>query len=147
GPTGISRISVKPIGQELVPSEDQNRFIVNIICPVGSSIDYVDQMLQRAEEIIIGLRDPVTGKEVAASVFAAVSIRPGALISEGITFVRLIPAHERSWSQTDVMNAVRAAFMGTAFAPLIAVEDGELAVLDRQGELHRSLADDVQVSI
>ena len=28
-----------------MPSEDQNRFVVNVVCPVGSSIDYVDEML------------------------------------------------------------------------------------------------------
>jgi multidrug efflux pump subunit AcrB len=33
------------LGRELVPSEDQSRFVVHVICPVGSSIDYVDEML------------------------------------------------------------------------------------------------------
>jgi multidrug efflux pump subunit AcrB len=98
---------VKPVGRELVPSEDQNRFIVNVICPVGSSIDYVDEMLRRGEDTLIGLQDPVTGKDIAAGVFAAVSIRPGTLISEGILFVRLIPADQRAWTQTDVINQVR----------------------------------------
>src|SRR5262249_49619914 len=54
-----------------------------------------------------GLHDEQTGKEVIASLFSAVSIRPGQLISEGILFVRLIPADERGWTQTDVMNRVR----------------------------------------
>src|SRR5262249_23053380 len=43
-----------PVGRELVPSEDQNRFIINVICPVGVSIDYVDDMLQKGENILAG---------------------------------------------------------------------------------------------
>jgi HAE1 family hydrophobic/amphiphilic exporter-1 len=114
--TGVANLSVKPIGQELVPSEDQNRFVINVICPVGSSIDYVDDMLMRCENVLAELRDPVrvdeTGepKEIIAGFFAAISIRPGSLISEGTMFVRLIPSHERSWTQTDVMNELRKRF-------------------------------------
>jgi multidrug efflux pump subunit AcrB len=100
-------LEIKPVGQELVPSEDQNRFIVNIICPVGSSIDYVDEMLQKSEAALLGMQDPVTGRDIAATMFAAVSIRPGQLVSEGILFVRLIPADQRSWTQTDCMNELR----------------------------------------
>jgi HAE1 family hydrophobic/amphiphilic exporter-1 len=105
--TGKEKVTVKPVGRELVPSEDQNRFVVNVICPVGSSIDYVDLMLHKGEDALVDLRDPVTGNEVVASFFAAVSIRPGSLISEGILFVRLIPADQRSWTQTDIINEVR----------------------------------------
>lgn len=105
--TGMERLTFKPIGTELVPSEDQNRFIVNVICPVGVSIDYVDEMLKKGEDVMIGLRDPQTGREVVASMFSAVSIRPGSLISEGILFVRLIPADQRGWTQSEVMTATR----------------------------------------
>src|SRR5262249_54663460 len=100
---------IRAIGKELVPSEDQNRFVVNVICPVGSSIDYVDGMLHKCEDILIGLKDPQTDKEVIASCFAAVSVRPGSLISEGTMFIRLIPADQRSWTQGDVMNEARKA--------------------------------------
>src|SRR5262249_36874439 len=68
---------------------------------------YVDVMLRKCEEIMAHLKDPVTDKEIAASFFAAISIRPGSLVSEAILFVRLIPAHERSWTQTDVINDTR----------------------------------------
>src|SRR5262249_35807319 len=104
--SGLSRLSIKPVGKELVPSEDQNRFIMIVICPVGSSIDYVDEMLQKGEDILINLRDP-EGREVVAGCFAAISIRPGSLISEGTLFCRLVPAEKRSWTQTEVMNEAR----------------------------------------
>src|SRR5262249_51506451 len=119
---GRDQLVFKPVGRELVPSEDQNRFIINVICPVGSSIDYVDEMLRRGEDILIGLKDPVTDNEVLLSCFAAVSIRPGSLISEGILFVRLVPAHERSWTQSDVMNEVRKAFANVAGVRAIVLD-------------------------
>jgi HAE1 family hydrophobic/amphiphilic exporter-1 len=101
------KVSIKAIGQELVPTEDQNRFVMVIVCPVGSSIDYVDDMLARCEDALVDMRDP-EGREVLAGMFAAISIRPGSLISEGTLFVRLVPAHLRSWTQAEVMNLVRA---------------------------------------
>lgn len=107
---GQPSFTVKPVGRELVPSEDQNRFIINVVCPVGSSIDYVDEMLQRGEEILAHMKDPKSEEDIVAGFFAAISIRPGSLISEGILFVRLIPAHQRVLTQTDVINKVRQEF-------------------------------------
>src|SRR5262249_25667833 len=69
-----------------------------------------------------GLKDPATGREVVASCFAALSIRPGSLISEGTVFVRLVPADERSWTQTDVMNQVRAGFANVPGVRAIAMD-------------------------
>jgi HAE1 family hydrophobic/amphiphilic exporter-1 len=101
------KVQIKPIGRELVPSEDQSRLLVNIICPVGSSIDYVDDMLIHGENALKDLKDPQLGTPVVATYFSAVSIRPGALISEGILFVRLVPADERTATQTDIIGMIR----------------------------------------
>lgn len=101
------KVQVKAMGRELVPSEDQNRLLVNIICPVGSSIDYVDDMLVKGETVLKDLKDPKNDEHVIATYFSAVSIRPGTLISEGILFVRLIPAEERTVSQTDIIVMIR----------------------------------------
>src|SRR5207302_4484461 len=106
----------------------QNRFVVNLICPVGSNIDYVDELLRRGETILANLTDPVTGREVVATFYASLSIRPGSLISEGILFVRLIPPLDadgtvlRSLHQSDVMAAVRQAFAGVPGAKAIALD-------------------------
>jgi len=126
-PNRKREFDVTGLGMELVPSEDQNRFIVNMICPVGSSVDYVDQRLREGEDILIGLRDPVTDKDVILGCFAAVSIRPGSLISEGILFVRLAPAYERSWTQTDIINHVRAAFARGVKDPKTGEQFGPVA--------------------
>jgi HAE1 family hydrophobic/amphiphilic exporter-1 len=104
---GKNRLTMAPVGRELVPSEDQSRFVVNVICPVGSSIDYIDEMLQQCEAIMADVEDPATGKNVLATMFAAVSIRPGQLVSEGILFIRLIPIKERTLTQSDVIAEAR----------------------------------------
>ncbi|MBL8823462.1 MAG: efflux RND transporter permease subunit [Planctomycetia bacterium] len=108
---GKETLIMKPIGMELVPSEDQSRFVCTVICPVGSSIDYVDEMLKKAEDVLIQLRDPV-GREILATMFAAVSIRPGQLISEGTIFCRLMPKDMRGMTQTQVINEVRKRLGG-----------------------------------
>ena len=107
---GTERVVVKPLGRELVPSEDQNRFVISVVCPVGTSVEYVDDALRRGEDVLRNLKDPVTGKDVAAGFFATISIRPGSLSTEGTMFVRLISANDRSWTQTEVMNEVRKRY-------------------------------------
>lgn len=118
---GIDRVKMKPIGMELVPSEDQSRFVCTVICPVGSSIDYVDEMLQKAESILIDIRDP-QGREVLATVFAAISIRPGQLISEGTIFCRLMPKPMRGMTQTDVINEARKRLSGLPGMKVIVLD-------------------------
>jgi multidrug efflux pump subunit AcrB len=120
--TGKEKVEVKPLGAELVPSEDQNRLVINLICPVGSSIDYTDEIMQRGEAILAAIKDPVTEQGVIASFFAAVSIRPGQNVSEGIMFVRLIPNTERSWTQTEVMNEIRKRFAGIAGVRVLVMD-------------------------
>ncbi|NBT62456.1 MAG: hypothetical protein EBT02_11850, partial [Planctomycetia bacterium] len=78
---GTPAIVIKPIGTELVPSEDQNRFVISLICPVGVSIDYVEEMIGKCENVLVNLKDPVTGAEIIAAMFSSISIRPGMLIS------------------------------------------------------------------
>lgn len=118
---GKDRFTMKGLGMELVPSEDQARFVCSVICPVGSSIDYVDEMLQRCEQIIAHLKDP-EGNDVVATLFAAVSIRPGQLISEGTIFVRLIPKQARAWTQSDVINELRKRLSAIAGMKVIVMD-------------------------
>jgi HAE1 family hydrophobic/amphiphilic exporter-1 len=114
GKVGKPAWVIKPIGRELVPSEDQNRFVVNVICPVGTGIDYINSMLGKGEQVLAELKDPVNGNELIASMFAAVSIRPGSLISEGILFVRLIPATDRTVTQNEIIALVRKQMLTVA---------------------------------
>jgi multidrug efflux pump subunit AcrB len=136
---GQPALSVEPIGRELVPSEDQNRFIVNIICPVGSNYDYANEMIHKGELVLTQLRDPVTGKDVVATFFAAISIRPGSLISEGIMFVRLMPPFDkdgnriRTLTQNQIMNEVRKGFAATPGVRVITQDLSTQGFTSRRG--------------
>ena len=120
--TGIKQLEFRPIGRELVPSEDQNRFIVNVVCPVGSSIDYVDARLAETEQAMIALKDPVTGVDLMSTVYTAVAIRPGSLVSEGTAFVRLVPRHLRSLTQTQIIDLTRRTLGKIAGMRAIALD-------------------------
>ena len=91
------------IGTELVPSEDQSRFQVQVICPVGSSIDYVDRVLQQCE-------DYLTSRPDVAGFLTTVATERGKLINQADLFVRLVPHPERSLSQVQIIDEVRREF-------------------------------------
>ncbi|MCS7047433.1 MAG: efflux RND transporter permease subunit, partial [Gemmataceae bacterium] len=89
------------LGMELTPSEDQSRFVVRVVGPVGSSIDYIDNRLQECERRLQSLPE-------VASFLTTVATEPGQLINEADIFVQLIPKDQRRKSQLEVMGEVRA---------------------------------------
>ncbi|MCI0641061.1 MAG: efflux RND transporter permease subunit [Gemmataceae bacterium] len=89
------------LGMELVPTEDQSRFVARIIAPVGSSIDYIDDRLQHCERKLQSRPD-------VASFLTTVAAEPGQLINEADIFVQLTPRHERKLTQHEIMAQVRA---------------------------------------
>ncbi len=93
-------IHFEKIGTELVPSEDQSRFQVQVVCPVGSSIDYVDEVLQQCEAYLVSRPD-------VAGLLTTVATEQGQLISQADLFVRLVPHEERTRKQSEIMNEVR----------------------------------------
>jgi hydrophobic/amphiphilic exporter-1 (mainly G- bacteria), HAE1 family len=88
------------LGRELVPSEDQSRFVVHVVTPVGSSIGHVDRQLQECEWKLHN-RDDV------ASFLTTVATEPGQLINEADIFVQLVPHHLRATTQQEIMKEVR----------------------------------------
>src|SRR5262249_4523151 len=74
------------LGMELVPSEDQSRFVVHVVCPVGSSIDQVDELLQDCEARLAERPD-------VAGFLTTVATEPGQLMNEADIFVHLVPQH------------------------------------------------------
>ncbi|MFT3881965.1 MAG: efflux RND transporter permease subunit [Gemmatales bacterium] len=90
------------LGTELVPSEDQSRFIVRIICPVGASISQVDQLLQECEGILVN-QPEVLG------LLTTVATEPGQLMNEADIFVQLYPHDERKLNQKQIIAQVREA--------------------------------------
>jgi multidrug efflux pump subunit AcrB len=123
------------LGRELVPSEDQNRFVVHVVCPVGSSIDQVDELLQDCEARLVERPD-------VAGILTTVATERGQLMNEADIFVQLVPQDERQVKQTlkigdtvlwqarqkqqEIMNEIRA--------DLEKIQDIRLVVRDQSTE-------------
>jgi multidrug efflux pump subunit AcrB len=91
------------LGQELVPTEDQSRFIVHVHCEVGSSIQHVSAQLQDCENILADRAD-------VAGFLTTVATEQGQLMNEADIFVHLRPHSERALSQRQIMQEVRTRF-------------------------------------
>lgn len=88
------------LGRELVPSEDQSRLVVHVVCRIGASIDSVDDRLQKCEERLQDMPE-------VASFLTTVASEPGQLMTEADIFVQLVPRHERNRSQQELMRLIR----------------------------------------
>jgi multidrug efflux pump subunit AcrB len=89
------------LGRELIPSEDQSRFVVHVVCPVDSNIEQVKDLLRECEETLLN-REDVSG------VLTTAGSESGQLIFEADIFVNLIPKDRRAKSQKQIMNEIRA---------------------------------------
>jgi HAE1 family hydrophobic/amphiphilic exporter-1 len=89
------------LGRELVPSEDQSRFLVKVICPVGSSIDQVDRLLQECETVL-------AAREDVAGILTTVAAEPGQLMNQADLFIQLVPQSQRPKRQQQIIEEVRA---------------------------------------
>ena len=88
------------LGRELVPSEDQSRLVVHVVCRIGSSIDAVDERLQQCEAILQDTPE-------VASFLTTVASEPGQLMTEADIFVQLMPRHDRKKTQQELMREIR----------------------------------------
>jgi multidrug efflux pump subunit AcrB len=107
------------LGRELVPSEDQSRFVVHVICPVGSSIDHIDELLKVCEAALLARPD-------VKEVLTTVATEPGQLMNEADLFVHLHPQHERRLKQQQIIREVRK--------DLEAIHDIRVVVRDQSTE-------------
>ena len=88
------------LGKEFVPSEDQSRFMIRFETPVGSSIDYTDNKLRKAEAYLKGLPE-------IRSFFSAIGLGEAGRVNKGLVFVRMHPAEQRGRSQQEIIGIVR----------------------------------------
>jgi multidrug efflux pump subunit AcrB len=108
----LSLFFIKILGKEFVPSEDQSRFLVNVICPVGSSVDYTDQMVRKCEEVVLSLPE-------VKGCFTATGTGRERLANRGIVFITLVPADERKRTQQELVLFLRKEF--SKFAGMKAI--------------------------
>lgn len=89
------------IPKEFVPSQDQSRFMINLETPVGSSVEYTNEMLMKCEQVLLALPEVKT-------YFAAVGIGGAERgVNKAILFVTMTPKNERKRSQGEILSYLR----------------------------------------
>ncbi|MSR30780.1 MAG: efflux RND transporter permease subunit [Gemmataceae bacterium] len=88
------------LGRELVPSEDQSRLLVHVICPVGSSIEEIGHLLASCESIL-------SDQPEVAGIMTAVATDQALLMNEADLFLQLVPRNARRHSQQELVGIIR----------------------------------------
>ncbi len=96
----FSLVITKFLGKEFVPPEDQSRFIVRLQAPSDYSVEEVDRMFKKAEDIIRSLPEVRT-------VFYAQGFGLTREINKASMFIGLKPKSEREKSQEQIKAEVR----------------------------------------
>ncbi|HEY3226337.1 MAG TPA: efflux RND transporter permease subunit [Planctomycetota bacterium] len=86
--------------KEMVPSQDQGRFLVRLVTPVGSSIEYTDRICRQVEEVM--MRQPELQRY-----FLAVGGFGGGEVNTANMFVTLKPRSERKRSMQEMIEFTR----------------------------------------
>lgn len=94
------------IGKEFVPPEDQSRFMVRLKAPIDYSVDEVDRLFKKAEDVIR------TTPEVTTC-FHAQGLMMGQA-NRGLMFITLQPKSRRHRTQQQIMAGVRKKFRDIA---------------------------------
>ena len=87
------------MGKEFVPPEDQSRFLVRLKAPIDYSVDEVDRMFKKAEDIVRSTPEVIT-------CFYAQGFSMGQ-VNRGLMFISLKPKAARQRSQQEIMAEVR----------------------------------------
>jgi len=96
----FSLLITKFLGKEFVPPEDQSRFIARLQAPSDYSVEEVDRMFKKAEDIIRSLPEVRT-------VFYAQGFGLTREINKASMFIGLKPKTERKKSQEQIKAEVR----------------------------------------
>ncbi len=94
------------IGKEFVPPEDQSRFMVRLKAPIDYSVDEVDRLFKKAEDVIRSTPEVRT-------CFYAQGLMMGQ-VNRGLMFISLKPKSERQGTQQQIMAEVRKKFRDIA---------------------------------
>lgn len=95
-----SLLITKKLNKEFLPAEDQSRFMMRFMTPVGSSLDYTNAKILEAEKI---LRDQPEIKTIYSSAGGFGS----AGVNGGMAFVTLLDRNDRKRGQFEIMDDVR----------------------------------------
>jgi hydrophobe/amphiphile efflux-1 (HAE1) family protein len=98
-----SMVSVQFLNKEFLPPEDQSRFIIRLMTPVGSSLSFTDEKVKEVEAFL-ATRPEVNGY------FTSIGGFGGGDVNSGMAFVTMKPKSERSISQFELMDICRREF-------------------------------------
>jgi len=90
----------KFLGKEFIPPEDQGRFLIRLEAPIDYSIDQVDALFRRAEEIVLK-------RPEAQTVFYSQGGGATGVINRAFLMVTLVPKKERAKSQEVIKAEIR----------------------------------------
>jgi HAE1 family hydrophobic/amphiphilic exporter-1 len=100
-----SLFTVKVLRQEMVPPQDQSRFLVNIYTKMGSSLKFTDNVFHEAEKVYAS-RPEVERYYIAVGGFG------GGLVNQGISFVTMKDIGQRPVAAPFKKAPTQQEFMG-----------------------------------
>ncbi len=91
-------VAYRALEQDFLPQEDKSRMFCMIITPNGSTSEYTDRQVRKAERIIAGLPEVTSYGAIVAPGFGGVG-----QASFGVLFVSFKDKHERDRSVQDIV--------------------------------------------
>jgi HAE1 family hydrophobic/amphiphilic exporter-1 len=88
------------LGSEFFPEDDESRFMLKMRAPLGSSIDYMEERVARAERILGEVPEVI-------HVLSTVGSDQANEVNEATLNVSLVAKQQRQRSQVEIMAAVR----------------------------------------
>jgi HAE1 family hydrophobic/amphiphilic exporter-1 len=86
--------------REFVPHADENRFMIRIEAPTGSTLQYTDEKMKRVENLVFALPE-------LKSVYSAIGTGARQEVNKGLLMVSLQDRQVRKRSQQRIMTEVR----------------------------------------
>lgn len=117
--------------KEFVPSQDQNRFLVRIILPLGSSIEKTDELFKKAEAFLMQ-------RPEVSTYYCAVGGFGGSQVNQGFIFITMKFPKERPMlaghheTQQEFMQIVRKEFNAIPGVDRAIIQDLSLSGFSAQ---------------
>lgn len=99
----LSLLVFRALPREMVPTQDQSRFLIRMQTAVGSDLTETDRYMRRAEEFLMARED-------VRRVFGITGGFGGGSVNTGILFVTLVPPNQREMGHLEYMRLLRQEF-------------------------------------
>jgi HAE1 family hydrophobic/amphiphilic exporter-1 len=85
---------------EFIPRADQNRFMVRVEAPTGSTLQYTDDKLRKVENLILTMPE-------TKGLFSSIGTGASQEVNKGLSLITLKDQKERERSQQEIMDDLR----------------------------------------